>query len=32
MFLCSGYNLSAAKDFLIEGVHNHGTLFTKKMK
>lgn len=27
MFLCSGYDLSAAHDFLIKGVHNKGTLF-----
>jgi glutamate 5-kinase len=30
MFLCSGYDLTAARDFLIHGVHNKGTLFTTK--
>jgi glutamate 5-kinase len=30
MFLCSGYDLSAARDFLLEGKHNKGTLFTRK--
>jgi len=30
MFLCSGYDLSTARDFLIYGEHNKGTLFTKK--
>lgn len=29
MFLCSGYDLTSARDFLMEGVHNEGTLFTK---
>ena len=29
MFLCSGYDLSAAEDFLLKGVHNKGTLFQK---
>jgi len=27
MFLCNGYDLSSAREFLIEGVHNKGTLF-----
>ena len=27
MFLCSGYDLSAAREFLMEGIHNKGTLF-----
>ena len=30
MFLCSGYDLTTARKFLIEGVHEKGTLFTKK--
>ena len=30
MFLCSGFNLTAAKDFLIDGIHGKGTLFTNK--
>jgi len=30
MFLCSGYDLTAARDYLIDGVHNKGTLFTSK--
>jgi glutamate 5-kinase len=30
MFLCSGYDLTAARDFLIHGVHNKGTLLTTK--
>jgi len=28
MFLCSGYDLTAAREFLMEGKHNKGTLFT----
>ncbi len=28
MFLCSGYDLTTARKFLIEGVHDKGTLFT----
>lgn len=28
MFLCSGYDLTTAREFLLEGVHNKGTLFT----
>jgi glutamate 5-kinase len=30
MFLCSGYDLTTARDFLINGIHNKGTLFTTK--
>jgi glutamate 5-kinase len=30
MFLCNGYDLTTAREFLIDGVHNKGTLFTKK--
>lgn len=30
MFLCSGYDLTAAREFLMEGIHNKGTLFTSK--
>lgn len=30
MFLCNGYDLSSAREFLIDGVHNKGTLFAKK--
>lgn len=30
MFLCNGYDLSAARDFLIAGKHTKGTLFTTK--
>jgi len=32
MFLCSGYNLETAEKFLIEGIHNKGTLFTNKIE
>ncbi len=32
MFLCSGYNLVTAREYLINGVHNKGTLFTQKTK
>lgn len=28
MFLCSGFDLTAAKEYLLEGKHNKGTLFT----
>jgi glutamate 5-kinase len=28
MFLCSGYDLTTAREFLLEGIHNKGTLFT----
>lgn len=31
MFLCNGYDLSSARDFLINGIHNKGTLFTNKV-
>ena len=31
MFLCSGYNLTSAREFLIDEVHNKGTLFTTKI-
>ncbi|MDA3908822.1 MAG: glutamate 5-kinase [Sulfurimonas sp.] len=31
MFLCNGYDLSAARDFLIDGILNKGTLFTNKV-
>ena len=30
MFLCNGYDLTTAREFLMDGVHNKGTLFTKK--
>ena len=30
MFLCSGYDLTTAREFLLEGIHNKGTLFTTK--
>lgn len=30
MLLCSGYDLTTAREFLIDGVHNKGTLFTSK--
>ena len=30
MFLCNGYDLTSAREFLIEGVHNKGTLFSNK--
>ena len=30
MFLCSGFDLTAARDFLMDEVHNKGTLFTTK--
>ncbi len=32
MFLCNGYDLSAAREFLMNDVHNTGTLFTTKKK
>lgn len=32
MFLCSGFDLSTAREFLIDGIHNKGTLFSKKRK
>lgn len=32
MFLCNGFNLSTAREFLLEGIHNRGTLFTKNTK
>jgi len=32
MFLCSGYDLSTAREFLMDGIHNKGTLFSKKLK
>jgi glutamate 5-kinase len=28
MFLCNGYDLTTAREFLMEGKHNKGTLFT----
>jgi len=31
MFLCSGFELSAAREYLIDGAHNKGTLFTNKI-
>ncbi|MCO4844717.1 MAG: glutamate 5-kinase [Sulfurovum sp.] len=30
MFLCNGYDLTSAREFLLEGIHNKGTLFTTK--
>lgn len=30
MFLCNGYDLTAAREFLIDEVHDKGTLFTTK--
>lgn len=30
MFLCNGYDLTSARDYLIDGKHTLGTLFTKK--
>ena len=32
MFLCSGYDLSTAREFLMDDIHNKGTLFSKKLK
>lgn len=32
MFLCSGYDLSTAREFLMNDIHNNGTLFSKKVK
>ena len=29
MFLCSGYDLTTAYEFIMDGIHNKGTLFTK---
>ena len=31
MFLCNGYDLTSAREFLIDGIHNKGTLFTQKI-
>ncbi|NOR58491.1 MAG: glutamate 5-kinase [Sulfurimonas sp.] len=31
MFLCNGYDLSSAREFLMDGIHNKGTLFTNKI-
>lgn len=30
MFLCSGFDLSVAREFLIDGIHKKGTLFINK--
>jgi glutamate 5-kinase len=30
MFLCSGYDTTTAREFLMDGIHNKGTLFTTK--
>lgn len=30
MFLCNGYDLTTAREFLMEGIQNKGTLFTPK--
>lgn len=32
MFFCSGFDLSTAREFLMDGIHNKGTLFSKKLK
>ena len=32
MFLCNGYDLTTAREFLIQGIHNKGTLFSKREK
>ena len=32
MFLCSGYDLTTAREFIMDDVHNKGTLFSKKVK
>lgn len=32
MFLCNGYDLASARDFLINNKHNKGTLFSTKVK
>ena len=29
-FLCSGYNLCVAEEYLLKGIHNNGTLFSAK--
>jgi len=31
MFLCNGYDLTTAREFLMENVHDKGTLFTTKI-
>ena len=31
MFLCNGYDLSSTTEFLIDGIHNKGTLFKNKI-
>lgn len=30
MFLCNGFDLEGARDYLIDGIHSKGTLFTSK--
>jgi len=30
MFLCNGFDLTSAREFLIDGIHDKGTLFTTK--
>jgi len=32
MFLCSGFDLSTAYEYLLEDIHNKGTLFTPKIE
>jgi glutamate 5-kinase len=32
MFLCNGYDLTSAEEFLIDGQHNKGTLFSNSKK
>lgn len=32
MFLCSGYDITTAREFLMEGIHEKGTLFTSEEK
>lgn len=32
MFLCSGFDLTTAREYLMDDIHNKGTLFSKKTK
>jgi glutamate 5-kinase len=32
MFLCSGYDLTTAREFLLKNIHNKGTLFIKNLQ
>ncbi len=32
MFLCSGFDLTTAREYLMDDIHNKGTLFSKRTK